>query len=89
MGVARTGPQCSSSPTGCHYMVGSSSPIDRGFIHTCKYCGAFEWRPLDFEDAKKFSNAILKYGMDIAYQLMLDGRPAAKKAVIKLQKEAT
>lgn len=72
--------RCDESPNHAHYFTPVTSSIWR-----CKYCWATVWLPANWEDCVRFSNDIMRLGLDKAYQKHLQDKPLIRRILGKLE----
>lgn len=72
--------RCELSPNHAHYF----RPVAKD-IWRCKYCWLSKWTPFYWTDAIRFSNSIVKMGVELAYQKHLHYRPGIKRILEKLE----
>ncbi len=84
LGIKWIGSRCDDSPSGAHYSIGVSM-IDGGTVFRCIYCERVQWLPNSTEESRRFDTWISKYGLNKAYQMLLDAHPTAMHLISKIQ----
>ncbi len=79
--VAYPSKQCNSNGKKGHYFVQLGSEIWR-----CKYCWTPLWQPASFAQAELFNDNVKKYGLEEAYNRVLNRKPRTKKLILELDK---
>jgi hypothetical protein len=75
---------CWDSPTHAHWFTAyTNSTPDTIFV--CKYCHVAKWLPTRWRDAERFGLDIATYGIDSAYHIWLNKRPAVRAMLKKLE----
>lgn len=76
---------CYDSPrTRAHYFKGRNT-VAGGTIFQCTHCGKVKWLPDGVADCQRFSAMIKIYGLQAAYNRLLDEHSQAKSLLSKIQ----
>ena len=85
LGITWLDARCEDSPiTKAHHFV-ASTVVDEGSVYECMHCHRVEWLPNSLDACMELSRNMNIYGLDLAYQKMLDDHPAAKRLMTKIQ----